>query len=70
MVLFTSDDKIVERFKNNVSYDPSKQQSVMLVNEKKVMNMSNAQKRPNEEFMGVYNETERPTTMAHKKGMY
>lgn len=64
VVLFTSEDKIVEKFKNNLSYDPSKQQIVMLINEKKVMNQS---KRPEEEFFGVYNDKERPTTMAHKK---
>jgi hypothetical protein len=68
VVLFTSESKVVEKFQRQVSYDSSKQQSVTLVNEKKVMNI-NAMKprRPNEEFAGVYSETERPTTMAHKK---
>jgi hypothetical protein len=37
VVLFTSEDKIVEKFQNNVSYDPMKRQNVTLVNEKKVM---------------------------------
>lgn len=40
----------------------------MLINEKKVMNMNAVKpRRPEEEFAGVYNEMERPTTMAHKK---
>jgi hypothetical protein len=50
VVLFTSDDKIVERFKHLVNYDVQKQQSVSLINEKKLMNQSAAlgaaQKRP------------------------
>jgi hypothetical protein len=67
-VLFTSEEKIVDRFQENVNYDPSKQQSVMLINEKRVMNMNAVKpRRPDEEFAGVYNEQERPTTMAHKK---
>lgn len=37
VVLFTSEDKIVERFKHSVYYDPSKKQSVTLVNEKKIV---------------------------------
>jgi hypothetical protein len=40
----------------------------MLINEKKVMNMNSMKaRRPEEEYAGVYNEMERPTTMAHKK---
>lgn len=68
VVLLSSEDKIVDKFQRQVIYDPSKQQSVTLVNEKKVMNMNSVKpRRPNEEFSGVYNEMERPTTMAHKK---
>ena len=36
--LFTSDNRIVDKFKSNVNYDPSKQQVVQLVNERKLMN--------------------------------
>lgn len=50
VVLFTSDDKIVQKFKTNVHYDTSKSQNVSLVNEKKVMN--GAAKAPEKKRMG------------------
>lgn len=64
-ILFTSDTRIVERFKNNVNYDPQKLQSVQLVNERKIMNKDSFKQRPNEEY--VFNEMARPTTMVKRK---
>ena len=67
VVLFTSNEKIVEKFHKNVNYDQSKNQHVMLINEKKVMNLAQNRQKRGDEFVGVYNEQERPTTMASRK---
>ena len=64
VVFFTSEAKMVDKFKHAVNYDPSKQQNVMLYNEKKPMNKSQVSKRPNEEF--VFSDMQRPTTMARR----
>lgn len=50
---------IVKRFKQQVFYDPSKVQDILLINERKTVN-SNVRERANEKF--VFNEKERPTT--------
>lgn len=57
-VLFTADPNIVERFKMNVNYNPSKAQSVQLINERKIMNKNQMRPKPSEEF--VFDESSRP----------
>ena len=60
VVLFTHEHRIVERFKNNIDFDPHKQQEVLMFNEKRQVNPGQVKQRPNEKF--VFNENERPTT--------
>ena len=35
VVLFSSDSRLVDRFKNNIDFDPHKQQEVLMFNEKR-----------------------------------
>ena len=53
-VVFSSDARIVERFKNQINFDPTKQQDVLMFNEKKQVNTGQVRQRPNEKF--VFNE--------------
>ena len=60
VVLFSSDPRLVDRFKNNIDFDPHKQQEVLMFNEKRQVNPGQVKQRPNEKF--VFNERDRPTT--------
>ena len=60
VVLFSSDPRLVDRFKNNIDFDPHKQQEVLMFNEKRQVNPGQVKQRPNEKF--VFNEKDRPTT--------
>ena len=62
VVLFTSEDRVVDKFQNNVYFQNDKQQTVALINERKVVNQRKA--KP-EEFV-AFDELQRPTTMARK----
>ena len=59
-VLFSSEQRVVEKFKNQIFYDPSKEQDVLMFNERKQVNAGKVRQRPNEKF--VFNEKDRPTT--------
>ena len=60
VVLFSSEPRLVDRFINNIDFDPHKQQEVLMFNEKRQVNPGQVKQRPNEKF--VFNERDRPTT--------
>lgn len=59
-VLFSTDERIAAKFAKSICFVPSKEQDVLLINERRQVNQGQVRERPNEKF--VFNERERPQT--------